>query len=248
MDEPEPTETPEPTRAALSVGAVLEAVRTHTFVFNRDQRLVSCTRLAVERMRSGENFGTLSKLLDAGLTSVIPPHERRLCLQKASDIIEAEEIATGQGVWCWTNPEPRHDDGLIYAILRPLYGQDRQVTGLLFLCDELGEGGLPESLTRLPVADDMEQDRIELARQFAVTLNHEINNPLFVVSATLEDVLSEPLDEEIGVRLQVALDSVWKVAEAVKLLQEIRQIVSKAYIPGYRMIDLEASSHRPRQP
>ena len=85
-----------------------------------------------------------------------------------------------------------------------------------------------------------------MARQFAVTLNHTINNPLFIVSATLEDILSEPLDPVLQRRLQTALDSVWKVAEAVKLLQEIRQIVSTSYIPGYTMIDLEASSVRPK--
>src|SRR5439155_962870 len=80
------------------------------------------------------------------------------------------------------------DEGLVYAILRPLYAPDRSISGLLFLCDELADGALSDTLARAPLDDDQEQDRIELARQFAVTLNHEINNPLFVVSATLEDI------------------------------------------------------------
>jgi signal transduction histidine kinase len=239
----EPTDAPAST---LSVGAVLEAVTTHAFVFDRGQQLLSATRKARERASSGESHDTLADLLNSALTAAIPEHERRLCLQKASDILEAVEIARGQGAWYWANPKASDHGGLVYAILRPLYSPDGKISSLLFLCDELMEGALPDSLTRIPVADSVEEDRIELARQFAVTLNHEINNPLFVVSATLEDLLAEPLDESVSQRLQLALDSVWKVAEAVKLLQEIRQIVSKAYIPGYRMIDLEASSHRPK--
>jgi len=236
---------PESTAAPISVGAVLEAVTTHAFVFDGEQKLVSCTRKAMERTGRPE---TLSALLEHPLTAAIPEHERRLCLQKASDIFEAGTIARGQGVWFWTNPAAKEGDGLVYAVLRPLYADQDRLAGLLFICDELAADALPDSLTRLPFNDDQDQDRIELARQFAVTLNHEINNPLFVVSATLEDLLSEPLDKDMEKRLQLALDNVWKVAEAVKLLQEIRQIVSKAYIPGYRMIDLEASSIRPRSP
>ena len=242
MDVPD---IPESTAPPISVGAVLEAVTTHAFVFDSEQKLVSCTRKALERTGPPE---TLTALLEHPLTAAIPEHERRLCLQKASDIFEAGTVASGQGVWFWTNPDVNDSESLVYAILRPLYSGENRLAGLLFICDELGADALPESLARVPITDDQEEDRIELARQFAVTLNHEINNPLFVVSATLEDLLSEPLDKDVEKRLQLALDNVWKVAEAVKLLQEIRQIVSKAYIPGYRMIDLEASSVRRRQP
>ena len=246
MEEPVDQSTPENSDSILSVGAVLEAVKTHTFVFDREQRLVSCTGPALESLSGEGRLETLSALLAAPLTSAIPEYERRLCLQKASDIMEAAVIETGQGVWRWTNPATPTERDLVYAILRPLYDASRRVQGLLFICDELRDGELSESFRRMSLGGDQDEERIELARQFAVTLNHEINNPLFVVSATLEDLLSEPLDAEMAARLQLALDSVWRVAAAVKLLQEIRQIVSKAYIPGYRMIDLEASSHNPR--
>jgi signal transduction histidine kinase len=233
----------EPGSTGISVGAVLAAVTTHTFVFDRAQRLVSATRHALDKTGP---ISTLAELFDSSLTASIPAHEKRLSMQKASDIIEAGSFQVGQGVWVWTNPQSELESGLVYAILRPLYSPASAISGLLFICDELSEGTMPESLAKDYATPNQEQGRIELARQFAVTLNHEINNPLFVVSATLEDLLAEPLDPQVAEQLQLALDSVWKVAEAVKLLQEIRQIVSKAYIPGYRMIDLEASSHAPR--
>ena len=112
--------------------------------------------------------------------------------------------------------------------------------GVVFICREapgwlLGqsaEGTMPGENAR----------RLDLARQFAATLNHEINNPLFVVSATLEDLLADEQDPQAARRLQAALDCVWRVAEAVKKLQEIKRIVSTAYIPGFTMVDLNASS------
>jgi signal transduction histidine kinase len=83
--------------------------------------------------------------------------------------------------------------------------------------------------------------RLDVARQLAATLNHEINNPLFIVSATLEDLLADSEDPAIQRRLRAALDSVWRVASAVKQLQEIRQVVTTAYIEGLPMVDLDAS-------
>jgi signal transduction histidine kinase len=93
----------------------------------------------------------------------------------------------------------------------------------------------------------MDEEGLTVAKQLAATLNHEINNPLFIVSATLEDLLADPLDPEMRRRLQVALDKTWQAVEAVKQLQDVRQIVQTSYIPGVTMIDLEASSrHKPK--
>ena len=49
--------------------------------------------------------------------------------------------------------------------------------------------------------------RLDVARQLAATLNHEINNPLFIVSATLEDLLAESGDPASKRRLRAALDA-----------------------------------------
>jgi signal transduction histidine kinase len=90
--------------------------------------------------------------------------------------------------------------------------------------------------------------RMEVARQLAATMNHEVNNPLFVVSATLEDLLAEASDPAEQRRLNAALDAVWRVSEAVKKLSDIRQLVTTAYIEGLPMIDLEASQQQPEVP
>lgn len=95
---------------------------------------------------------------------------------------------------------------------------------------------------------EQEAARMDVARQLAATMNHEINNPLFVVSATLEDLLAEIDDPAEQRRLNAALDAVWKVSSAVKKLSEIRRLVTTAYIEGFPMIDLEASQEHPEEP
>jgi signal transduction histidine kinase len=114
-----------------------------------------------------------------------------------------------------------------------------QLTGFLFSSRDMS------ALTEDRRTAEQEATRMEVARQLAATMNHEINNPLFVVSATLEDLLAEIDDPAEQRRLNAALGCVWRVSEAVKKLSEIRQLVTTAYIDGFPMIDLEASQAHP---
>lgn len=130
----------------------------------------------------------------------------------------------------------------VHVVARPVLRESRPV-GVVLACIE-GDG---PGASILPSAAQ-EAARLEVARQLAVTLNHQINNPLFIVSATLEDLLAEHPPADIERRLKAALDAVWRVSSAVKQLSEIRQLVSTPYIEGFPMIDLEASGQRPPEP
>jgi signal transduction histidine kinase len=116
------------------------------------------------------------------------------------------------------------------------------IIGCLFASREFGDfGEFPDTDRQA----EQEEARMDVARQLAATLNHEINNPLFVVSATLEDLLAETSNPAEQRRLKAALDSVWRVSSSVKKLSEIRQLVSTPYVGGLPMIDLEASQFHP---
>ncbi len=213
--------------------ALLNAVTVRTYAVDRDLRVIHADG-PLELLTC---VGTPSDAgVGASLLEHLPEPERARWQRFTESVLSSDgvDVFPGPTEAC---PHPRR------LLARPSRGPDGEATGILFVCLELSEEGRAANLAAGQRGRD--EDRLDLARQFAVTLNHEINNPLFVVSATLEDVLSEPLDPALQRRLQTALDSVWRVAEAVKLLQEIRQIVSTTYIPGYTMIDLEASSRHP---
>jgi signal transduction histidine kinase len=126
--------------------------------------------------------------------------------------------------------------------LSPIFDARRKPDGLVLACLEILPGRDASQRQR-----EQEAARLEVARQLAVTLNHEINNPLFIVSATLEDLLAETGDPAEARRLRAALDAVWRVSSAVKQLSEIRQLVFTDYIDGFSMIDLEASQEPKRE-
>lgn len=65
---------------------------------------------------------------------------------------------------------------------------------------------------------------LQIARQIANGLSHEINNPLFVISATLEDLMTDDTDPADLAQLQIALDSVWKVSDVVRQAADITYI------------------------
>src|SRR5437773_9006598 len=86
------------------------------------------------------------------------------------------------------------------------------------LLDAIRTGAPDEEITAR-LLSFREEDRLQLVRQLAVTLNHEVNNPLFVASATLEDILAGDLDEEVAGALRTALEAIWRAGEAIKQLQ-----------------------------
>lgn len=121
----------------------------------------------------------------------------------------------------------------------PIRNSDGQPVGVLFAGTKIEDA---ETTVQQRRAEELA--RIQVARQLAATLNHEINNPLFIISATLEDLLAEAADPANERMLHASLEAVWQVSAAVKQLSEIRQIVTTAYITGHPMIDLEKSQER----
>jgi signal transduction histidine kinase len=118
----------------------------------------------------------------------------------------------------------------------PIPGEDGIPVGVLFACVEVGRRQDTERAHQTQNAL-----RLDIARQLVASLSHAINNPLFVASATLEDLIAEAADPAIQQRLQQALDAVWRVNDIVRQFQEVRQIITTSYVEGLMMIDLDAS-------
>ena len=97
---------------------------------------------------------------------------------------------------------------------------------------------------RLKRASDalVEAHELATAGAMAVTLGHEINNPLTTVIGNLELALhNEGLDERSQRRLAAALEAANSIRELVHRLVSIKQVITTAYIDSVRMLDLDAS-------
>ena len=104
---------------------------------------------------------------------------------------------------------------------------------------------------RLKRALDHLLDARELAAvgAMAVTLGHEINNPLTTVVGNLGLVLRKGVPgEKPRRRLSAALEAAERIRELVKRLTAINRVVTTTYIDTVRMLDIDASCAREPKP
>ncbi len=90
-------------------------------------------------------------------------------------------------------------------------------------------------------------EKSALVGQLAVTVNHEINNPLCVILATCQ-VLARDMEDagESDIRdgLRQMEDSARAIAWKVKRLTDIVEPVVRDYVAGVKMIDIDSSIRR----
>jgi DNA-binding response OmpR family regulator len=93
-------------------------------------------------------------------------------------------------------------------------------------------------------------ERLAAAAELTVTLHHNINNPLMSASADLELLLADP-DLPPEQRQQTLRDiqaALHRIRDLVRQIGELREVRTKAYLPGMRMVDLEAAGPAPARP
>ena len=93
-------------------------------------------------------------------------------------------------------------------------------------------------------------ERLAAVVETAVTVNHEINNPLFVITSSVDGLKRSLFDANSGVR-----DKLERISEACRRIQRFTQQlstviapVSKEYLPGLKMLDIQQSVNVPTPP
>lgn len=86
----------------------------------------------------------------------------------------------------------------------------------------------------------LENEKIQTMAKFAVSINHEINNPLCAISLNIE-LLKRYLKDKTDPNLERTIDTMEKNVEKInsitKKITNMRKIVTKEYLPGIEMID-----------
>jgi len=226
----------------LSVPALLAALPFPTYVIGSELQILYANADWEQFVRaSADTLHPRPELARVFFLDCLPAEERDHWERVARSLL-ASGASFAQVAYTQEIPASSPDrPPFVRIVARPILKGDGPPVAVLFLSHETTE---PKAVARL--RQEQEAARLEVARQLAVALNHEINNPLFVVSATLEDLLAEATDPMSQRMLNAALEAVWRVSAAVKQLHEIRQVVSTPYIPGISMIDLQAS-REPRE-
>lgn len=92
--------------------------------------------------------------------------------------------------------------------------------------------------------DSYESDRLAAIIETAVAVNHEINNPLVPILGNAQFLLQDEnvVDEEVRKRLRSIVHNALRIRDITQKLANIRHPVTKEYLRGTRMLDIQAST------
>ena len=88
--------------------------------------------------------------------------------------------------------------------------------------------------------EQIEAERLGAIIETAVTVNHEINNPLTAILGNIQLLLmkKEDLDEETARKLRVVEQSALKIRDVTQRLLKITSAKSVTYVEGTSMLHL----------
>ena len=143
-----------------------------------------------------------------------------------------------------TYEEPRRryatsDGDLILSVaITPLRDQEGKVVGAIQVSEDVTDRvRLEEELHEA----EMVAGRLEAVKETAITVNHEINNPLTTILAIAQMLLmsGQELEPKTRERLETVEREVKRIAEVAQRLQNIEELNRDDYIAdGPKMIDL----------
>jgi hypothetical protein len=161
-----------------------------------------------------------AQLLGASLTEQLVEEDRDMCAR-----VHADHIARS-GASCPGEPSVlalrvawSPSAVAAHAMATTVAGKDGLPIGVLYSFCPWGEKRSYPGGEQVRRSTD-----IAAIRRLVSTLSHEVNNPLFIVSATLEDLIGDVSDPRVAARLQVAMDAAWRVIEKVKEVLDVSRV------------------------
>ena len=124
----------------------------------------------------------------------------------------------------------------------PLPDPQGRAAGVMFIAEDVTEEArLENELVRA--------EKLATVGQMVITVNHEINNPLSIISTNAQTlrILNKDLSEKSVDKLLKIEEQVRRIAEVTERLRKMDEVVTDAYIRGgEQMIDLWTDSESTR--
>jgi len=113
---------------------------------------------------------------------------------------------------------------------------DGKTIGALGICKKIPEHKTMDNRST-------ESEKLSAIFETAVAVNHAINNPLVPILGNAQFLLQDEkvVDEDVRRRLKVIENNARRIHEVTQKLAMIKQPVTKEYLTGTRMLDIEAS-------
>jgi len=120
--------------------------------------------------------------------------------------------------------------------VNPVTGRGGELAGAILLATDLSE--LRELQSKL-----LEAERVAAITETAISVNHEINNPLCSILGYTQLILMDrdSLDPDVVRKLESIEKQIVRIQEIADRLGRINRPVLKEYVGGSRMLDMEQS-------
>ncbi len=127
--------------------------------------------------------------------------------------------------------------------LSPIRDGEGRLVGILMLALDMRE--IREMQSKL-----IQDERVKAISETAISVNHEINNPLCSILSNTQLMLMERenLNPEIEKKLRSIEKQISRIQEIAKQIGKINEPVLKEYIGGKMMLDVERSGKRSKTP
>ncbi len=120
--------------------------------------------------------------------------------------------------------------------VNPITGRGGELAGAILLATDLSE--MRELQSKL-----LEAERVAAITETAISVNHEINNPLCSILGYTQLILMDrdSLDPDVVRKLESIEKQIVRIQEIADRLGRINRPVLKEYVGGSRMLDMEQS-------
>ena len=209
---------------------VLDDLPLGIIVVSAELRITSINRRQLAFLRRMGVELSLVDAIGAELSQALPDE-----LGQSWQTLCVEVAAGGDRVEDSRTSFPLESGELVLATMAlPLRGQQGQSAGIILICEDVTEE------TRLE-RELVRAEKLATVGQMVITINHEINNPLSIIStnAQMLRLLNPDLDEKIRAKLAKIEEQVKRIAEVTDRLRRMDEVATSEYIAsGPEMIDV----------
>ena len=213
---------------------ILNNIQLGVVVLNREMRITNMNRAQEAFLhRLGIWIGWLEAI---GMPiSELVPQDSETLWQEITDRVLVQGKAYEDARRVYSTSE---GDLILSVEITPLRDQRGEVIGAIQVSEDVTERvRLEEELRDAEIV----AERLEAVRETAVTVNHEVNNPLMSILGTAQILLLSGVDlsDDTREKLQRIERDVKRIAEVTKRLQTLDELKREDYIAdGPKMIDL----------
>jgi signal transduction histidine kinase len=129
-------------------------------------------------------------------------------------------------------------DMILSIEVTPLKDQDGKVIGAIQVSEDVTERVRLEAELR---DAEIVAERLQAVKETAITVNHEVNNPLTTILGSAQMLLlaQDGLSDKVRERLQLIEHEVKRIARVTQRLKELDELKTDDYITdGPKMLDL----------